>query len=467
MMKNTNQTIKSIILILIAAIVFGCDKSESNSAPELASSPSPADNSENIEISIDLQWQCTDIDGDKISYDIYFGTNENPEIIASGITTNSYPIDNLEFNTSYYWKINSIDDEGNETEGSTWSFQTKFEDCGEITNRVPEDNFKNIETETELSWICEDPDGDPLTYDIYFGKSIVPELLAENVNQNSFNPGSLEANETYFWKIIARDQDGNQSESEIFKFSTGNIIDYEFELGNSGTMISMVWINAGEFMMGAQSNEIGAMGDEYPRHRVSIPDGFWLGKYEITQQQWEAIAGSWTFYFDGNPQRPAETVSWNHVHSLFLDRLNSLGPEILWRLPSEAEWEYACRAGHDDTRFWWGNDPGYTLINNYAWCWQNNGHQTHDVGLKSPNPWGLYDMNGNVWEWCEDQYHNGYSGAPDDGSVWGTSSTNGRVARGGGWGEYGAQFCRSSARGRDNAAYGYSIFGFRLVREEN
>ena len=158
-------------------------------------------------------------------------------------------------------------------------------------------------------------------------------------------------------------------------------------------------------------------------------------------------------------------VSWNQVQSAFINKLNGNTSKTPWRLPSAAEWEYACRAGNDDTRFWWGDDPGYKLITDFAWHKNNNGNEAKEVGLKTPNPWGIHDMNGNVWEWCEDAYHFNYNGAPNDGSAWIESPTNGRVARGGGWGQYGAQFCRSAARGRNDPSYGYAVFGFRLVRE--
>jgi formylglycine-generating enzyme required for sulfatase activity len=339
---------------------------------------------------------------------------------------------------------------------------------------APGNNANEVILATSLVWECSDPDGDKLVYDVYFGTNANPDLVAEGVATRSYYYGKPDYNTTYYWKVVARDENNNETAGPIWSFTTVeeggvNIIEEDFELGSTGVFITMVWIEPGNFMMGAQSGETGAQGDEYPRHLVTISEGFWMAKYETTQEQWEAVAGNWNFHFNNNPNRPAETISWDRVHSHFLNPINSQEIDTSWRLPSAAEWEYACRAGYDETRFWWGNDPRYNQIVYYAWCWENNdtgnGHETHDVGLKLPNPWGLYDINGNVWEWCEDNYHFNYSNAPTDGSAWVDTDDNGKVARGGGWGQYGAQFCRSSARGRDNPSTRSNIFGFRLVRD--
>lgn len=132
-----------------------------------------------------------------------------------------------------------------------------------------------------------------------------------------------------------------------------------------------------------------------------------------------------------------------------------------FRLPSEAQWEYACRAG-TTTRCYWGDDPSYTQIGNYAWYAYNSTSQTHPVGQKLPNAWGLYDMLGNVWEWCEDWYHSSYTGAPTDGSAWVSPTSSNRVARGGGRVSIGG--CRSANRGGDHPSDASIELGFRLAR---
>ncbi len=146
-----------------------------------------------------------------------------------------------------------------------------------------------------------------------------------------------------------------------------------FELGDSGVMIEMIWIPAGSFRMGAQYYEPDARTAEYPRHRVTISEGFWIGKYEVTQEQWIAVAGNKLFQWPDSPNRPAERVSYDELHEEFLSQL---GNE--WRLPTEAEWEYACRAGIDDEWFFWGSD--YSDLDDYCWYIENSHDSLFVVG---------------------------------------------------------------------------------------
>ena len=156
--------------------------------------------------------------------------------------------------------------------------------------------------------------------------------------------------------------------------------------------------------------------------------------------------------------RPVEQVSWNDIQ----DFESALGNAF--RLPSESEWEYACRAG-TTTRFYWGDDPNYNAIRDYAVYSDNDMGGTADVGTKRPNAWGLYDMSGNVWEWCEDWYHSDYTNAPNDGSAWVSPYGSYWVCRGGSWG-YDARGCRSANRGYGGPASLNSGLGFRLARGE-
>ena len=144
----------------------------------------------------------------------------------------------------------------------------------------------------------------------------------------------------------------------------------------------------------------------------------------------------------------------------FLDRLNAQSDTINWRLPSEAEWEYACRAG-SDTRFSWGDDLNFSEINNYAWFEGNSSNKTHLIGQKEANDWDLHDMNGNVFEWCEDNWHDNYNGAPTDGSPWIESDSLG-VLRGGAFG-MDRNHCRSTSRWVDVNQGRNNNFGFRIA----
>jgi eukaryotic-like serine/threonine-protein kinase len=196
----------------------------------------------------------------------------------------------------------------------------------------------------------------------------------------------------------------------------------------------MVWIPPGTFFMGKDYTSTNDAFAESPQHQVTFATGFWMGKHEITKRQWEALmpvnpwAGQQSISTD--PDSPAVYVSWNEA-KLFVNALvNHSG--LPFRLPSEAEWEYACRAG-TATRYYWGDDPGLSNIGNHAWYNANANDFARPVGQKLPNLWGLHDMSGNALEWCEDDFHNGYTGAPADGSAWVDTPTRGlyRVFRGG------------------------------------
>jgi formylglycine-generating enzyme required for sulfatase activity len=212
------------------------------------------------------------------------------------------------------------------------------------------------------------------------------------------------------------------------------------DLGND-IKLEMVQIPGGKFLMGAAKGEEGASDDEYPQHEVTVPE-FWMGRFAVTQAQWQAVAALNKIDQDlkGDParfkgaNRPVEQVSWDDAVE-FCKRLSQKSQRE-YRLPSEAQWEYACRAG-TTTPFHFGP----TLTPELANC---NGDKkgTTDVGSFNPNAFGLYDMHGNVWEWCLDGWNNSYEGAPTDGSIW-ESTNEGKVLRGGSWSSYPA-LCRAA-----------------------
>ena len=210
-------------------------------------------------------------------------------------------------------------------------------------------------------------------------------------------------------------------------------------------------------MMGSPSTEKDRASDEQ-QHQVTLTQDFYIGKYEVTQAQWQYVMGSNPSYFKGKPNNPVEQVSWNDCQE-FITKLNQMG-QGTFRLPTEAEWEYACRAGTTE-RFYWGDDPNYTQIKEYAWYWDNSNDGTKEVGTKLPNQWGLFDMSGNVWEWCQDWYGN-YPTTPVIDPT-GTNSGEYRVLRGGGWND-GARGCRSTIRDDYIPGYRYYVIGVRVSR---
>lgn len=211
--------------------------------------------------------------------------------------------------------------------------------------------------------------------------------------------------------------------------------------------LPMIWCPAGEFVMGSPEIEEGRWQDE-EQHIVQLSQGFFLARTPVTQAQWKSVMGNNPSRFIGE-LNPVERVSWDDAHE-YLSKMNELFPVDGWEwgLPTEAEWEYACRAGTDAPYFFGDRD----LLGDYAWYYQNSSDTTHPVGEKLPNPWGFYDIVGNVWEWCQDVY----------GPYYGDE----KVMRGGSWLRT-AQRCRSAGRSRNNPGSRYSNVGFRPVLREN
>jgi formylglycine-generating enzyme required for sulfatase activity len=198
--------------------------------------------------------------------------------------------------------------------------------------------------------------------------------------------------------------------------------------------MKLTLIPAGEFMMGSPDSDSDAAGDEKPQHRVRITKAFYLGATEVTQEQYEKVMGQNPSSFtESGPDAPVENVSWDDAQG-FCRKLSELAEEKeagrRYRLPTEAEWEYACRAGSAE-KYCDGDDE--STLGDYAWYGENSDGKTHQVGQKNLNAWGLYDMHGNVWEWCADWYDGEFyaQSPPNDPSGPPTGSL--RVDRGGGW----------------------------------
>jgi len=216
---------------------------------------------------------------------------------------------------------------------------------------------------------------------------------------------------------------------------------------------NMVTIPSGSFMMGSNEGS-----DEQPVHRVHV-DSFKMGKYELTQPLWQAVMGKNPSRFKGE-NRPVESVSWDDIQR-FIGVLNEATGKH-FRLPTEAEWEYAARAG-SATKYSWGDSVGHNLANCDGCGSQWDNKRTAPVGSFSPNKFGLYDMHGNVWEWVQDRYHDSYNGAPSDGSAWESGNNSYRIVRGGSWHDT-PDGLRSRLRMWIPPGHRNGIFGFRLVQ---
>ena len=215
--------------------------------------------------------------------------------------------------------------------------------------------------------------------------------------------------------------------------------------------MEFVLIPAGSFMMGFEGRE----SDEVPVHKVTISRPFYLGRYEVTQEQWASVMGNNPSEFE-NWGNPVERVSWDDVQ-VFIKKLNQKASGGTYRLPTEAEWEYAAGAGKS-TEYFFGDYEGE--LGRYAWYNDNSGGKTHPVGQKQANPWGLYDIYGNVWEWVQDWYGEYRGGAVTDPK--GPSLGSARVFRGGSW-RNSAGRCRSATRVDFSPDFRDDLLGFRLA----
>ena len=216
----------------------------------------------------------------------------------------------------------------------------------------------------------------------------------------------------------------------------------------------MVYVASGTFTMGGTSEQgSDAKSDEKPIHSVTL-SSYYICKYEVTQALWRAVMGSNPSNFKGD-NLPVESVSWNECQT-FINRLNSYAGRN-FRLPTEAEWEFAARGGNYSRRYKYS---GSNYIGDVAWYYDNSGSRTHPVGTKQPNELGLYDMSGNVLEWCSDWYGS-YSSYSQNNPI-GLNSGSGRVIRGGCW-FIGAWGCRSSDRANFAPGVSDAVLGLRLV----
>ena len=393
---------------------------------------------------------------------VCWSTSQNPTISNSHTTdgngTGSFTsnITGLTANTTYYVRAYATNEKGT-SYGEEKSFTT-LQNIELPT--VTTTNVSNITQTTATSGgnVTDDGNAVVTARGVCWSTSQNPTISNSHTTDGngtgSFtsNMTGLTANTTYYVRAYATNEKGT-SYGEQRSFTTLEE-DLENQVVNvNGVSFKMIKVEGGTFQMGATSEQGSAAEiDEYPVHSVTLSD-YYIGETEVTQELWEAVMGSNPSDFSGN-QKPVEMVSWNDCKE-FITNLNNL-TGMNFRLPTEAEWEYAARGGNESQGYRYS---GSNTIDNVAWYYDNSGSETHNVKTKSPNELGIYDMSGNVIEWCEDWYGNYSSGSQTNPA--GPSTGSNRVNRGGGWTST-AGICRVSRRNFSNPGSRYYNLGLRL-----
>jgi formylglycine-generating enzyme required for sulfatase activity len=299
------------------------------------------------------------------------------------------------------------------------------------------------------------------------------DSLDGNLTSSITITGTVDVNTTGVYTLTYSISDGASNEANATRtVNVGQASTHNAEL-NATVQLQMLWVEPGTFTMGSPTTETGR-GTNETEHNVTLTKGFYLGKYEVTQAQYEAVMTGNTdslsatpSQYPNNPNRPVEKVSWADAQ-IFLTRLNaqqsaSIPAGWAYVLPTESQWEYACRAG-TSTTYSWGNDINSTRAN-YNWDGgANDGNdfkQTRDVGQYAANPWGFFDMNGNVWEWTADWYQAAYPTGNPVVDPTGPASGSHRVIRGGSW-DYGGTHLRSARRNYSSPSNRSATLGFRV-----
>ena len=446
---------KTRLLFIIAAtmLLFGCKKYIDYSAIKLEITNenfSVTGTTATLTADYSWPWKVVSI-AMEVSEDEGFANAKSFEATVSG---NSLTVTatGLKAETTYYYRMR-LNMEDGKVESETKTFKTT-EYCLIVTtsevNNISATMAKcggNVTSEGDLTvtarGVCWNTTDNPTIDDSH---------TVDGGGAGSFisNVTGLTENTTYYVRAYATSSAGTVY-GETKTFETFKTI---FSLTVNGVSFEMVYVEGGSFDMGATSEQgSDAYSEEYPVHSVTLSD-YYIGECEVTQEMWEAVMGSNPSNFKG-AQNPVERVSWNDCQN-FIKKLNSLTGRT-FRLPTEAEWEYAARGGKKSRHYKYS---GSGNIDDVAWYDNNSGGSTRPVGTKSPNELGIYDMSGNVWEWCSDWY-GGYSAGAQT-NPQGPSSGSRRVLRGGSW-RNSARSCRVSDRSDIDPDFSDYFNGLRLV----
>ena len=394
---------------------------------------------------------------------VCWSTSQNPTIddnkTENGSGTGSYVsnLSNLTPNTIYYVRAYATN-----SAGTGYGDERSFTTLENV--ELPTLTTTNVTNITETTATCggnvtSDGGADVTARGVCWSTSQNPTInnnhTTDGTGTGSYNSNlsNLTPNTTYYVRAYATNSAGT-GYGEERSFTTLEEVPFETQtITVNSVSFTMIAVEGGTFQMGATSEQGGdADSDEKPVHSVTLSD-YYIGETEVTQELWEAVMVSNPSYFSGS-QRPVERVSWNDCQE-FITQLNQLTGKN-FRLPTEAEWEYAARGGSKSKGYKYS---GSNTIGNVAWYDVNSIYQTHNVKTKSPNELGIYDMSGNVYEWCQDWYGSYSSGSQTNPT--GPSSGSDRVCRGGSVGS-GAGSCRVSNRGYGNPDDGNLILGLRL-----
>ncbi len=423
-------------------VISGSD----NNPPTMPSDPNPANGSSNVSVDTNLSWYCSDPDGNALTYDVYFDTSPNPQLVNSDQNNASYDPGVMNYDTAYYWKILASDGEF-ETSSPVWNFTTS------LTQTVATPTFNppgGTYTSDQNVTISCSTSGATIYYSIDSSTPSIPYS----------DPISISAS------TILKSRATKTGWTDSQTASTTYIIYVSGE---------MIFVQGGTYEMGDHFNEGEA--NEFPVHEVTI-SSFFIGQYEVTQGEYEAVMGSnpasgygvgdnypvyYETWYDAveycNALSVQESLTPCYNLSDWSCDFNADG----YRLPTEAEWEYADRGGVN-----WTDNYRYSgttdNLGDYAVYDANDPGGTTEVGSKLPNQLGIYDMSGNVWEWCWDWYSSSYYSNSPINNPTGPESSSNRVGRGGGW-VNDAACCRVADRSYDNPSYGSgNCIGFRILR---
>ncbi|PID26664.1 MAG: hypothetical protein CR982_08945 [Candidatus Cloacimonadota bacterium] len=457
-------------LVVMVGVLTSCNDDSSSCTEPLNQSPevtidSPANGSElTIGEILSVEMTAMDSDGSIEKVDLYL----NNDMITS-LTAEPF---SYEWNTanleegSYNLKAIATDNDGLTAESSIVTITlTDSNEAPMVTIDSPSNGSEfTIGDMVSIEMSATDNDGSIEKVDLYLNNDMVTSLTAEPFNYE-WNTANLEAG-SYNLKAIATDNEGLSAESE----------EIEITLENQTINDGFIFVEGGVFQMGDILSE-GSL-DESPVHSVTL-NSFYISKYEVTQEEYENL-------MDENPSnyigenKPVENITWYQAVS-YCNKLSAMegleecysgfGEDIScdftkngYRLPTEAEWEYAARGGiHNTDNFRYSGCNEIDELGDYAWYEPNSSNQTHNVGGKEPNQLGIYDMNGNVWEWCNDWYDGNYYDNSENTNPTGPNSGSYRIIRGSSWGYY-HQSCRVASRNSELPGNVTNDIGFRVVR---